>query len=94
MLPSGYVLRRKFDEKLRVKEISDQGGVLKTFVFDEEEGKLAEVISLSGQTRYSDAEGIQEVTDRNGNTTKFEYDKTGQLYEVRDAEGSVFRYGH
>lgn len=90
VLPSGYTLRREFDEKMRVKKIADRGGVLKTFIFDEE-GSLSEIISWTGSTQYRQKGEMKEVMDGNGNKTEFTY-KNGQLYSVKDAEGATFWY--
>lgn len=92
--PSGYTLKRNFDEKLRLKELLDRGGVLKKFEYNEED--LIKVVrSPAGQMEYEYKRGkISKVIDRCGNVTEFEYDDRGDLNTVKDAEGFITRYGY
>ena len=89
-LPSGYMVKREFDEQFRVKSVSDKKGLLYSFIYNEQ-GQLVEDISWLGSMQYQYSDGkIMKITDRLRNSTEFVYNRD-HLVQTIDAEGNSIR---
>jgi len=93
--PCGYVTTRLWDEKSRLKKITDSSGFYTEYSYDTFDRLITEKTPAGTSHWAYDACGrVMTAIDPRGHTTSYTYNKHGSLSSVKDALGNTTTYSY
>jgi YD repeat-containing protein len=92
-ISTGYTKKRTFDEKNRVKQISDDFGIEITYEYNAFD-LIQKMTTVDGSQNfeYNNKEDLTKIIDPSKYITDYEYDNQHNLIKVIDSEKSIFNY--